>query len=85
MSDPSLTGSEDKSSFDAIIACGLYLHDALIGLWFRLASMLQVEVFRMLLRKKSLLFGIAAQQLRSAEVFEGWSRHFTRRFGCGGS
>lgn len=75
---PSLTGSDSKLSFDAVIACDCIYNDALIQ------PLVQTCVDACKLRtldsadKPTLC--VVAQQLRSSEVFEDWLRAFHKVF-----
>lgn len=78
---PSLTGSESDQSFEAVIACDCIYNDALID------PLVQTCVDTCKLRITDPLGGtkhptvcIVAQQLRSAEVFEGWLKAFFKFF-----
>ena len=73
----SLTGSESTKSFDAVIACDCIYNDALIE------PLVQTCIDVCKLRKSENdgegvepTVCIVAQQLRSAEVFEGWLKAF---------
>ena len=77
----SLTGSESKKSFDAVIACDSIYNDALIE------PLVQTCIDVCRLRKlegegeanrPTVCF--VAQQLRSAEVFDGWLKAFHKAF-----
>jgi hypothetical protein len=75
----SLTGSESKS-FDAVIACDCIYNDTLINPLVqtcidvsRLRNMEKID-------DKGPTVCIVAQQLRSAEVFEGWLKAFFEAF-----
>lgn len=77
----SLTGSEFKKSFDAVIACDCIYNDALIE------PLVQTCIDVCKLRGLELegdghtpTLCIVAQQLRSAEVLEGWLKSFYRAF-----
>ena len=75
----SLSGSESKKSFDTVIACDCIYNDALVE------PLVQTCVDVCTLRE---LEGdrtrptvcVVAQQLRSAEVFEGWLKAFYKAF-----
>lgn len=76
----SLTGVE-KKSFDVVIACDCIYNDALIK------SLVQTSIDACMLRsvdevedKKIPTVCLVAQQLRSAEVFEGWLKVFHKTF-----
>jgi hypothetical protein len=74
----SLTGSETKASFDAVIACDCIYNDALIKPLVdtcRDACQLALADGR-----DSPTACVVAQQLRSAEVFEGWLKEFHKVF-----
>jgi len=74
----SLTGTEMKVSFDAVIACDCIYNDALIKPLVdtcRDACQLRLSDGR-----DTPTVCIVAQQLRSAEVFEGWLKEFHRVF-----
>ena len=76
---PSLVGAEGKSSFDVVIACDCIYNDALID------PLVQTCVDACKLRSLSEGGGspavcVVAQQLRSAEVFEGWLQAFHKAF-----
>jgi hypothetical protein len=78
---PSLTGLEGKGSFDVVIACDCIYNDALIE------PLVQTCVDACRLRSSGEPRGegestvcIVAQQLRSAEVFEGWLKAFHKEF-----
>ena len=77
----SLTGSESKKSFDAVIACDCIYNDALIE------PLVQTCIDLCRLRKledqeeaNRPTVCVVAQQLRSAEVFEGWLKAFYKAF-----
>ena len=76
----SLTGDESKRSFDAVIACDCIYNDVLIE------PLVQTCVDTCKLRFLNAAEGgepavcIVAQQLRSAEVFEGWLKAFHQAF-----
>lgn len=76
---PSLTGVEEKS-FDVVIACDCIYNDALIN------PLVQTSIDACRLRSedevedKSPTICLVAQQLRSAEVFEGWLKAFHSTF-----
>ncbi|CZR62531.1 uncharacterized protein PAC_12428 [Phialocephala subalpina] len=76
---PSLTGGE-KRSFDVVIACDCIYNDALIN------PLVQTSIDACKLRivdemgSESPTICIVAQQLRSAEVFEGWLKAFYEKF-----
>jgi predicted nicotinamide N-methyase len=73
-----LVGVEEKSSFDLVIACDCIYNDALI------APLVRTCIDTCNLRSSSGEEGptlvLVAQQLRSAEVFEGWMREFCSYF-----
>jgi len=78
---PSLAGSESKRSIDAVIACDCIYNDALIE------PLVQTCIDVCKLRKSEdngegnePTVCIVAQQLRSAEVFEGWLKAFHKAF-----
>jgi hypothetical protein len=77
---PSVTGSEDKSSFDIVIACDCIYNDALVD------PLVQTCVDACKLRASDATWNedstvcIVAQQLRSAEVLEGWLKAFHKTF-----
>jgi hypothetical protein len=78
---PSLTGSESKRSFDAVIACDCIYNEALID------PLVQTCIDVCKLRKPEdhgeeikPTVCIVAQQLRSAEVFEAWLKAFYKAF-----
>jgi len=74
----SLTGSEMKVSFDAVIVCDCIYNDALIKPLVdtcRDACQLRLSDGR-----NTPTMCIVAQQLRSAEVFEEWLREFHKGF-----
>ena len=77
---PSLTGSEDKSSFDAVIACDCIYNDVLIDPLVQTC----IDVCKLrasdATRNEEFTVCIVAQQLRSAEVFEGWLKAFHKAF-----
>ncbi|KAG0649158.1 Diaminohydroxyphosphoribosylamino-pyrimidine deaminase [Hyphodiscus hymeniophilus] len=76
----SLTGSDTKKSFDAVIACDCIYNDALID------PFVQTCVDACKLRnleetgQTRPTVCVVAQQLRSAEVFEGWLKAFFKEF-----
>lgn len=75
---PALTGSDTRHSFDAVIACDCIYNDALIE------PLVQTCVDACKLRGEDEIerptICIVAQQLRSAEVFEGWLKAFHKVF-----
>jgi hypothetical protein len=76
---PSLTGSDAKRSFNAVIACDCIYNDALID------PLVQTCIDACKLRLDDAVaedptICIVAQQLRSAEVFEGWLQAFSKAF-----
>ncbi|KAI0965143.1 hypothetical protein F4678DRAFT_476810 [Xylaria arbuscula] len=81
---PSLTGSPDVSSFDAVIACDCIYNDALIE------PLVQTCVDACGLRQPSQdsqsdktvvpTLCVVAQQLRDPEIFEGWIKEFNKHF-----
>ncbi|RFU23651.1 hypothetical protein B7463_g12689, partial [Scytalidium lignicola] len=78
---PSLTGSETKASFDAVITCDCIYNDALIAPLVQACA----DVCRLRKRdgqesKDTPTLCIVAQQLRSAEVFESWLTAFHKEF-----
>jgi predicted nicotinamide N-methyase len=77
---PSLTGSEDKSSFDVIIACDCIYNDALIDPLVQ--TCIDACKLRALdaTRNHEPTVCVVAQQLRSAEVFEGWLKAYHKAF-----
>jgi hypothetical protein len=76
---PSLTGSGRKS-FDAVIACDCIYNDALIEpLVQTCIDVCKLKVLEDQQESKPTVC-IVAQQLRSAEVFEGWLKAFHRAF-----
>jgi hypothetical protein len=77
---PSLTGNGTKISFDAVIVCDCIYNDALIKPLVdtcRDACKLRLSDG---IRKDTPTMCIIAQQLRSAEVFEGWLKEFHKAF-----
>ncbi|KAI1174594.1 hypothetical protein F4777DRAFT_599349 [Nemania sp. FL0916] len=83
---PSLTGSPDIASFDAVIACDCIYNDTLIkplvqtcadvcGLRQRCQEADQSGDVDM-----TPTLCIVAQQLRDPEIFEGWIKEFSRHF-----
>lgn len=73
----SLCGSESKKSFDAVLACDCIYNDALIE------PLVQTCIDLCRLRElegTGSTVCIVAQQLRSAEVFEGWLKAFFKSF-----
>lgn len=77
----SLTGSEDRRSFEVVLACDCIYNDTLIK------PLVQTCVDACKLRdldsskvEKEPTVVIVAQQLRSDEVFESWLREFMRAF-----
>ncbi|KAE9363093.1 hypothetical protein N431DRAFT_490015 [Stipitochalara longipes BDJ] len=74
----SLTGSEMKVSFDTVIACDCIYNDALIQpLVDTCRDACQLHVVD---ENDTSTVCIVAQQLRSAEVFEGWLKEFHKVF-----
>jgi len=76
---PSLTGSESRRSFDAVIACDCIYNDALIEPLVQTC----VDVCKLRLEhepEREPTVCVVAQQLRSAEIFEGWLKAFHRVF-----
>ncbi|KAI0597841.1 hypothetical protein F4775DRAFT_221746 [Biscogniauxia sp. FL1348] len=77
---PSLTGTENARSFDAVIACDCIYNDTLIS------PLVQTCVDACELRSCDKDAGdkpalcIVAQQLRDPEIFEGWIKEFNRHF-----
>lgn len=74
----SLTGSE-KKSFDAVVACDCIYNDALIEPLVQTC----IDVCKLRLQEGGQEMStvcIVAQQLRSAEVFEGWLKSFHSAF-----
>lgn len=73
---PSLTGSESKSSFDVVIACDCIYNDALIKPLVETC----IDACKLRQADESPTVCLVAQQLRSAEVFEGWLKEFHKAF-----
>lgn len=75
---PSLTGSDTKQSFDAVIACDCIYNDALIQPLVQTC----VDVCKLRVQDSGdrPTLCIVAQQLRSSEVFEGWLQAFHQEF-----
>ena len=77
---PSLTSYESHKSFDAVIACDCIYNDALIN------PLVKTCIDACMLRDVTRAddggptICLVAQQLRSAEVFEGWLRAFLKAF-----
>jgi Lysine methyltransferase len=78
MVTPSLTGSESNTSFDAVIACDCIYNDALIDPLVQ--TCIDVCRLRKCEENDRPTVCIVAQQLRSAEVFEGWLKAFYKAF-----
>ena len=76
----SLTGSESKHSFDAVIACDCIYNDALIAPFVQ--TCIDICKLRRLEQRDGLkpTVCVVAQQLRSAEVFESWLKAFFGAF-----
>ena len=74
----SLTGSETNVSFDAVIACDCIYNDALIKPLVDTCR--DACQLRWADGKNVPTMCIVAQQLRSAEVFEGWLKEFHKIF-----
>jgi hypothetical protein len=74
----SLTGSETNVSFDAVIACDCIYNDALIKPLVDTCK--DACQLRLVDGKEIPTVCIVAQQLRSAEVFEGWLKEFHKVF-----
>lgn len=74
----SLVGVEGKSSFDVVIACDCIYNDALIDPLVQ--TCVDVCKLRSLSEGGSPTVCVVAQQLRSAEVFEGWLKAFHKSF-----
>ncbi|KAH8804960.1 hypothetical protein F5884DRAFT_435612 [Xylogone sp. PMI_703] len=78
---PSLTGSESRASFDVVITCDCIYNDALIAPLVQACT----DVCRLRERDEqgpqdTPTLCIVAQQLRSAEVFDGWLTAFHKNF-----
>ncbi|KAI5920210.1 hypothetical protein F4810DRAFT_683854 [Camillea tinctor] len=77
---PSLTGTEDIRSFDAVIACDCIYNDTLI----RPLVQTCVDACKLRSRDPSVsdnpALCIVAQQLRDPEIFEGWIKEFNKHF-----
>jgi Lysine methyltransferase len=74
----SLTGNGMKISFDAVIACDCIYNDALIKPLVDTCR--EACQLRLADGKDTPTVCIVAQQLRSAEVFEGWLKEFHKAF-----
>ncbi|KAH8774820.1 hypothetical protein BGZ57DRAFT_893223 [Hyaloscypha finlandica] len=74
----SLTGSETKIGFDAVIACDCIYNDALIKPLVDTCR--DACQLRLAGGKDTPTVCIVAQQLRSAEVFEDWLKEFHKAF-----
>ncbi len=75
----SLTGSESRRSFDAVIACDCIYNDALIEPLVQAC----VDVCKLRMEhepEREPTVCVVAQQLRSPEVFEGWLKAFHKVF-----
>jgi len=77
---PSLTGQGTKVSFDAVIACDCIYNDALIKPLVDTCRDLCKLRMTDSTEKETPTICIVAQQLRSAEVFEGWLEEFYKCF-----
>jgi hypothetical protein len=76
---PSLTSSESEQSFDAVIACDCIYNDSLIEPLVQ--TCIDACKLRLIDSEKDIpTLCIVAQQLRSAEVFEGWLTAFYKTF-----
>lgn len=77
----SLTGSENKASFDAVITCDCIYNDALIDpLVQTCADICKLRELDTQAPKDMPTLCIVAQQLRSDEVFEAWLKAFHNKF-----
>lgn len=74
----SLVGVEGKSSFDLVIACDCIYNDALIDPLVQTCE--DVCKLRPAAGGENPTVCVVAQQLRSAEVFEGWLNAFHKAF-----
>ncbi|KAI1292683.1 hypothetical protein F5Y03DRAFT_17348 [Xylaria venustula] len=81
---PSLTGSPDVSSFDAVIACDCIYNDALIEPLVQTCAdacgLRQPSEDSLSNGTEAPTLCIVAQQLRDPEIFEGWIKEFNKQF-----